>query len=501
MSFYITRFFLLALCCFYCYIKLLNYKPSVKKILLAFPVSAVISLIVYVVYMHLTPLSIMALVLLVAAANRLAFRESFNINITFSIIASAISALFYAISSLVIGLLLYYSFPSIKNDRNTDVFVTVILLLFTFILLLLCFRIKRFRHGISFLKHKITGDIGVIISFTLLLITSVAYSKSITGNNIYYVFLLLAFIGILLILWWRKRITGNYVERVRIRNMEAMENEIIQQQTEIEALKANNDELAKIIHRDNKLIPAIELAVRELMKSDADSKEEKSAGLLAQLKLLTSERKGIITDYEKKTKTLPKTGIVSVDAMLRYLLCKANDANVNFDFIMNGNIRLLIDEIISGEDFNTLLADLAENSIIACNGCKPANVLVNIDTNDLIPRLDVFDSGIMFEPSTLANIGLHKITTHAKTGGSGIGMMTTWELLQKYKASLQIDETVQNDLYSKKVSIYFDKLCEYRIKTTRPEVCSATSERYDIKIIPGEILVAVAVPDKIKVIQ
>lgn len=55
----------------------------------------------------------------------------------------------------------------------------------------------------------------------------------------------------------------------------------------------------------------------------------------------------------------------------------------------------------------------------------------------------IYDSGIEFELETLKKLGLERITTHKKTGGSGIGFMTTFETLKECKASLIIEENMK----------------------------------------------------------
>ena len=87
--------------------------------------------------------------------------------------------------------------------------------------------------------------------------------------------------------------------------------------------------------------------------------------------------------------------------------------------------------------------------------------------------ISVYDSGITFEKKVIDNLGKRRITTHKKTGGSGIGLMTTAQLLRKHNASFVIDENVDSESYTKKVSVIFDGLSQCRLitatnKITRP---------------------------------
>ena len=53
-------------------------------------------------------------------------------------------------------------------------------------------------------------------------------------------------------------------------------------------------------------------------------------------------------------------------------------------------------------------------------------------------------------------MGRKKITTHKDSGGSGIGLYTTFEILKRHKASFILDETIDSDIFVKKISILFD---------------------------------------------
>lgn len=72
---------------------------------------------------------------------------------------------------------------------------------------------------------------------------------------------------------------------------------------------------------------------------------------------------------------------------------------------------------------NTLLADLVENAIIAIRSRTSKRILVSISISEGHYLIDVFDGGIPFEAETIINLGLKKITTHADSSGSGIGLV------------------------------------------------------------------------------
>ena len=84
----------------------------------------------------------------------------------------------------------------------------------------------------------------------------------------------------------------------------------------------------------------------------------------------------------------------------------------------------------------------------------------------------------------LYHMGKKKYTTHKADGGSGIGLMVTWELLKKYQASLIIDENVfVDDVFTKKIMICFDKKNAYKLYSLRSEgELSYLKHRQDLQI-------------------
>ena len=55
-------------------------------------------------------------------------------------------------------------------------------------------------------------------------------------------------------------------------------------------------------------------------------------------------------------------------------------------------------------------------------------------------------------------MGKKRVTTHKGEGGSGIGLMTMFEILNKYKASYRLDESPDKDGFTKCVKIILDNL-------------------------------------------
>ena len=147
---------------------------------------------------------------------------------------------------------------------------------------------------------------------------------------------------------------------------------------------------------------------------------------------------------------------------------------IDFQLQINGNIHHMINTYIGKEDLEILIADLIKNAIIAINQSENINksILVRLGLIDGAYSLYVYDSGIEFEIDTLINLGIKPSTTHANDGGTGMGLMNTFDTLKKSKASLIIDEygkTVE-DNFTKVIKIIFDNRNEYKIESYRKKV-------------------------------
>ena len=83
--------------------------------------------------------------------------------------------------------------------------------------------------------------------------------------------------------------------------------------------------------------------------------------------------------------------------------------------------------------------------------------------------LAIYDTGIEFENETLENLGKKPSTTHAEEGGTGMGFMNTFDTINKYKASLIINEIGKESEtnYTKAIIIKFDQKNEFKIDSYR----------------------------------
>lgn len=110
----------------------------------------------------------------------------------------------------------------------------------------------------------------------------------------------------------------DYREKLRQAELKDLQNELIEKDNRIRKLEENNDALAKIIHKDNKMIPAMELAVCEYLETEAtdDDTRKKGEQLASGLKTMAQDRKGTLNSYRHDEHALPVTGVCVLDALL-----------------------------------------------------------------------------------------------------------------------------------------------------------------------------------------
>ncbi|MDE6104743.1 MAG: hypothetical protein K2G38_03535 [Clostridia bacterium] len=338
------------------------------------------------------------------------------------------------------------------------------------LLIFLIYRIKRFRSGISVQNNDGSVELLLLVSILSVLLFTLFYAADIATSPFEIIILSIIFCGLGFIVLWKKHITNSYHNKVHKRNEELYEQRIEEYEKEHSELLNQNAELSKIIHRDNKLIPAMAAAVEKLIADAPRKKDYKD--LLEQIKQLSAERNEAVETYQAKSDTLPKTGNTALDAVIHFLHNKALQSGISTEFKVDGAaIPLLLDRIKDHTDLNTVLCDLGENAIIAAKHVADGKICVAFGVDgENVPSLSFYDNGEKFDEKVLANMGKKRITTHKSEGGSGIGLMTLFEILNKYNASYCLDEQSDYGAYTKQIKITFDGLHNVTIATVRESI-------------------------------
>lgn len=472
------KYFFMTVCSFYLFYKLLHLSISKREIIIIVVFSTFVQIPNY--YIHdcapfmFIPFMFISFYILVLYF----FKTNFNFAFVTSVLSYGLSYFTFFLSTVLLAPL---CFQFIKQTAHQDTLFTITHLFIGVLQLLLAsvpFRFSRLKKGMPFILQKSSNTAGVIIGIIILIAASFWGINKKNDFLIALSIICVAACGLFLIIWWRRRLTRTYLEKLKLKEINELQEENLK-------LKRENQELSKIIHKDNKLIPAMEMAVQEFIaccskESPDRGMMQKSMVLLQELHTLSAERKGILSAYETQTVLLPPTGSVRIDSVLRYMQQKALAHDITFHFAVNCSLKYMINNLIDEDSLATLIADLTENSIIASKEQQTRNILLNLSIENKTYSLYIFDSGILFDPDVIIHLGKTRFTTHADTGGSGIGLMSILEIAQKHNASFCIDETVNDALYTKKISIIFDSLNQICIMSSRAELHNIAPFRPDI---------------------
>lgn len=484
---FIKNFFLFFLG-FYSYTKLVSGKRSITyiqatcySIFLAI-LTAAISVKLSTIYFPLTlPFYFLALYIL-------SHKQS-KFSLIYAIMSIYVS---YAIFSIMMvpTSLIFFMFRT-KPMIEYISWATLIIGILSSLTIILLLNNKRIQRALHLLCNYQNFYICAFLVFSFMLIVAIAQSKiQDTGNSkIYSISLVLVALILLYII--QRETQKYYLSKLKKLELESLRQELAEKDAFIRKLQESNDNLARIIHKDNKLIPSMESAVHRFLRDsyvlDPDKLRASGATLAAELEQLAQTRQGILTSYEDIKDGLPHTGHAAVDAILSHMRDRARSLHITYNVTLSADFTAAIDQIIPEADLTHLLADLIENAIIAAKDSDSRSILVHLGTLYDAPVVEVSDSGKPFEPAVYQDFGLQKHSTHLDAGGSGIGLMDIWELKKKYAASLHIHEYAPDTAsYTKKISIVFDKRKHYLIRTYRPQELLLYRTRTDMYILPLE---------------
>lgn len=475
----------------YLYQKLLNLYPYSKTkqyIFLCF--SFILALISHYLILYIPSLSLVIQVLIFYAVNLLLLHTLPKLSFVITTIAFGLSNAFFSLIVIILITIFYWISPS--KDNLPSLLITLLAGIFTYIFVHLPFKSNRLRKGMTFLYHDFFINSGLFISITILFFISLGRIMDFPTNFLRVLPLTFIFLlGFLLLFWWKNQITKSYLEKLRKAELESLRQEMIEKEAEIKKLRENNDSLARIIHRDNKLIPSMEAAVCELLENQvllsADDFQSKGKSLVKELREMSASRAGILTEYQKKGQHIPITGVCSVDALFSYMQKKASSFQITFDVKVSTDLLSFANKVIPHNDLSHLLSDLIENAIIATKNSAIRKIQLHISFISNHYIIELLDTGEPFPIEILQGFGIEQQTSHADEGGSGIGLMDIWKLKKKYHASLYIQEFhPDSDSFQKKISFIFDSKNHYLIQTYRPQEILMTLKRSDLYVLENE---------------
>lgn len=403
--------------------------------------------------------SVICLILLLSILLSRTNKNNIGYSIIITIFSLSINYILFFIASTFV--FFFFIATRISNDFITFIFISVIYI----ILLMLLSKVKKLKKGINFLKKNMQDDytnvlilnISVIIIFCIILISN--YTAIITSSIV----IGLIIFSIVMIISIKEYMKLYYKQKLQQKELEETKEELEKAKKEITELEQENLNFSKKSHSIAHKQKALEYKLNQLLLNNEIAEE---LDIKDKLKEISKQ-----IQNEDTTIELTKTNIEEIDDMLKYMQSECKKNKIDFELQVNGNIHHMINKYIAKENLEILLADHIKNAIIAINHSENINrsILVKLGLIDGLYSIYIYDTGIEFEIKTLQNLGQTPSTTHADNGGTGMGFMNTFDTLNKYKASITINEygKPSKDNYTKCIAIKFDNKNEYKITSYR----------------------------------
>ncbi len=471
-------------CSLYAYVKITDSK--LKPIhLLYIPAFAVCSAGLHFVWVYFRLAVPVALLFICVLAFFIGFRRRFYSTLSLSTMALGMTVFFMAVSTAIASLAMLLLDRFIPENFK-DLFIVSIFSVLMILLTLLIFKIKKIKKRIVPITNDDVYEKLLFISVLSIFGMTLTFTTDREATFLEIGFIFISFCCLSIILGWRKMTANSYRKNILDRNVEVLEYSAREYNAERERLAEQNSELAKIIHRDNKLLPAMELSVRSLLERYPDDKQAKE--LLQGLNKLFAERANAVESFRSEATILQTSGDVTIDSVLGFLNAKAADYKVEFTAeAEEGAVEFFREQFKELTDFNAILCDLGENALIAAKHVENGKVKAVLDYAGGIATLKLYDNGAPFDEKVIAEMGRTEITTHKNDGGSGIGLVTAFKILKKYSASICIDEVLAEDAckadgYAKCIVIRADGNGLRVIKTGRDSVKKIAASRSDLTV-------------------
>ena len=471
-------------CSLYAYVKITDSK--LKPIhLLYIPAFAVCSAGLHFVWVYFRLAVPVALLFICVLAFFIGFRRRFYSTLSLSPMALGMTVFFMAVSTAIASLAMLLLDRFIPENFK-DLFIVSIFSVLMILLTLLIFKIKKIKKRIVPITNDDVYEKLLFISVLSIFGMTLTFTTDREATFLEIGFIFISFCCLSIILGWRKMTANSYRKNILDRNVEVLEYSAREYNAERERLAEQNRELAKIIHRDNKLLPAMELSVRSLLERYPDDKQAKE--LLQGLNKLFAERANAVESFRSEATILQTSGDVTIDSVLGFLNAKAADYKVEFTAeAEEGAVEFFREQFKELTDFNAILCDLGENALIAAKHVENGKVKAVLDYAGGIATLKLYDNGALFDEKVIAEMGRTEITTHKNDGGSGIGLVTAFKILKKYSASICIDEVLADDAckadgYAKCIVIRADGNGLRVIKTGRDSVKKIAASRSDLTV-------------------
>ncbi len=398
----------------------------------------------------------------------------FMISFVYSTENAGYSLITTIISCAINYIILFFSITinfifNIITNFNSDVINLIFILCIYTIILYKFSKTKRLKYGLSFLKDDKKGNykneyinviilnISVVIVFLAAILpnSNIELIKNLSVGLIILTIIMFINIG--------KSIRLYYQQKLLIKDFEETKRELADKTKEVEKLEQDILSYSKRTHSLMHKQKSLEYKLNQLMLNSEIAEE---LDIKDRLKNISNEL------YNKVVEThLEETGITEIDDMLKVMEAECTKYEIDFNVKIIGNIYYMVNNLVSKQELEILIADHVKNAIIAIRHSDNVNksILVKLGKIDEYYGLYIYDSGVEFKKEALDDLGKKPHTTYSDEGGTGMGFMNTFDTLNKNKASLIIEEIGKpcKENFTKVLMIKFDGKNEYKIISYR----------------------------------
>ena len=245
-----------------------------------------------------------------------------------------------------------------------------------------------------------------------------------------------------------------------------------------------NERVHFINHRDNGLLTTLDYATSSILEmdfSDEAAVKERCRELAAEIHRARDRRVSTVHTNEV---ALPRyqTKVSLLNLLLNRTSKRAFDEHVHFTVHINTELADFVPNAISDDDIVYLISDLLDNAFVATakNNTRMIQLQFYKWNKQLV--VEIADNGTPFEVDSILQMGIERRTTHADTGGTGVGLMTIWSIKEKYGATYHLDELEAATPFTKRISLTFDKKNRYSVRTYRKDEILSRSKRIDLQV-------------------
>ena len=452
----------ISLCIYWTNFKIMNIKfkfgfLEVFKIFCVISSSIILYIISYIIGYKIFFLE--KIILLIILIGKIFSWHNYGISIMVTVFSVVINY-----STLLLSIIVDFILKKALGINSEGISNLMIIMILDVSMLVYFTKIKKFKYGLAFFRDNKQNDyidlmalnFGVMVLSVMIML--IQGDVRVTQR----VLPVVAIDIIMLIVVIQKMLQLYYKQKIMINEMQQLNEEIKAKDKDIQKLEQENLNFSKKSHSLAHKQKSLEYKLNQLLLNSEISEEQ---DLKNQLEQISTEL------YCKPVIDLAKTEITKIDDMLKFMQSECIKNNIDFNLQITGNVYYIINNIITEDQLEILIADHVKDAIIAIKHTDNINksILVRLGKIDDIYGLYIYDSGVEFEKETLNNLGKKPSTTHADEGGTGMGFMNTFDTLKKCKASLVIDEIGKpsKENFTKVIMIKFDGKDEFRVESYR----------------------------------